>query len=299
MISWSLRWGGASDHAPGRKSPSRFYICGCISQLQKRKKNQTPKIGEKWEIFLKWRRKIGNKNRIFLLFASFSPLRGLSILAKAVAMLHRRAQKKAKRWRRWIFIPSSLHGRRPPSRQNALFEVPKLQGDAHPVPSLFGGCVWWFLWCSSRKESPSPSGCSYARARRTFSRVAPANQTKERSVQELFTGAFRNKSSAWIVLVFLRKNTRIHKKGRNCMNFSFWPFLWFGLLGRLLTFITQFYADPASRRALSGPLRLRVQSRSRTRLRIAASIAFSFRACFKGVSDTIAPLSRGWAPQAV
>ena len=44
---------------------------------------------------------------------------------------------------------------------------------------------------------------------------------------------------------------------------------------------------------LSGPLRLRVQSRSRTRLRIAASIAFLFRACFKGVLSTIAPLSRG------
>ena len=44
---------------------------------------------------------------------------------------------------------------------------------------------------------------------------------------------------------------------------------------------------------LSGPLQLRVQSRSRTRLRIAASIAFLFRACFKGVLDTIAPLSRG------
>ena len=44
---------------------------------------------------------------------------------------------------------------------------------------------------------------------------------------------------------------------------------------------------------LSGPLRLRVQSRSRTRLRIAVSIAFLFRACFKGVWDTIAPLSRG------
>ena len=51
---------------------------------------------------------------------------------------------------------------------------------------------------------------------------------------------------------------------------------------------------------LSGPqLRLRAQSRSRTRLRIAASIAFWFCVCFKGVFDTIAPLSRGWAPQAV
>ena len=35
-------------------------------------------------------------------------------------------------------------------------------------------------------------------------------------------------------------------------------------------------------RRLSGPLRLRFQSRSRTPLRIAASIAFLFRACFKG-----------------
>ena len=51
--------------------------------------------------------------------------------------------------------------------------------------------------------------------------------------------------------------------------------------------------------SLSGPLRLRVQSRSRTRLRIAASIAFLFRACFEGVLETIAPLSRGSVPQAV
>ena len=47
---------------------------------------------------------------------------------------------------------------------------------------------------------------------------------------------------------------------------------------------------------LSGPLRLRVQSRSRKRLRIAASIAFLFRACFKGVLDTIAPLSLAVEP---
>ena len=44
---------------------------------------------------------------------------------------------------------------------------------------------------------------------------------------------------------------------------------------------------------LSGPPRLRVQSRSRTWLRIAASITFLLRTCFKGVLDTIAPLSRG------
>ena len=43
--------------------------------------------------------------------------------------------------------------------------------------------------------------------------VALANQTKERSVHELFTGAFRNKSSMWIVLVFLRKTPEFTKMG--------------------------------------------------------------------------------------
>ena len=64
--------------------------------------------------------------------------------------------------------------------------------------------------------------------------VAVANQTKERSVHELFTRAFRNKSSTFIVLVFLRKNTtEFRRKWPKFMNFSFWPFLWFGLPGRL------------------------------------------------------------------
>ena len=57
-----------------------------------------------------------------------------------------------------------------------------------------------------------------------------SNQTEERSVHELFAGAFRNKSSMWIVLVFLRKNTRIHKNGRNSWTFRFGPF--FGLVCR-------------------------------------------------------------------
>ena len=50
-------------------------------------------------------------------------------------------------------------------------------------------------------------------------RSGPANQTKERSVHKFLAGAFRNKSSMWIVLVFLRKNTRIHKNGRNSWTF--------------------------------------------------------------------------------
>ena len=43
-------------------------------------------------------------------------------------------------------------------------------------------------------------------------------------------GAFRNKSSMWIVLVFLRKNTRIHKNGRNSWTSRFGPL--FGLVCR-------------------------------------------------------------------
>ena len=48
-------------------------------------------------------------------------------------------------------------------------------------------------------------------------------------------GIPEQKFNLWIVLVFPRKNTRIHKKmGEIHMNFSFWPSLWFGLPGRLL-----------------------------------------------------------------
>ena len=64
--------------------------------------------------------------------------------------------------------------------------------------------------------------------------VAPANQTKERPVHEPFPGAFRNKNSMWIVLVFLRKKHQNSQKWVKFMNFSLWPFLWFGLPGRLL-----------------------------------------------------------------
>ena len=73
-----------------------------------------------------------------------------------------------------------------------------------------------------------------------FNGVAPANQTKERPVHELSSaGAFTlNKSSTCVsfVLIFPRKNTRIFtEKWAKFMNFSFWPFFWFGLPGRLLT----------------------------------------------------------------
>ena len=75
-------------------------------------------------------------------------------------------------------------------------------------------CALFYIFLRKGREEPK-------------SGVAPANQTKERSVHELFAGAFRNKSSIGILLVFLRKNTRIHKKRAKFMNFSFWPSLWF------------------------------------------------------------------------
>ena len=54
--------------------------------------------------------------------------------------------------------------------------------------------------------------------------VVPANQTKKRSVHELFAGANLSQNSMWIVLVFPRKNTRIRKKGWNSWTFRFGPF---------------------------------------------------------------------------
>ena len=62
--------------------------------------------------------------------------------------------------------------------------------------------------------------------------VTPANQTKERTVHELFPGAF------WKFDVnracFPKEKHQNSQKQAKFMNFSFWPFLWFGLPGRLL-----------------------------------------------------------------
>ena len=97
----------------------------------------------------------------------------------------------------------------------------------------------WFARIDSREsrcESPVPlspllDGLYFFKVNAPYSGVAPANQTKGRSVHELFAGAFRNKSSMWIVLVFpKKKNTRIHKKGRNSWTFRFGAF--FGLVCR-------------------------------------------------------------------
>ena len=109
--------------------------------------------------------------------------------------------------------------------------------------------------------------------------VAPANQTKERSVHELFAGAFRNKSSMWIVLVFPRKNTRIHKNGRNSWTFRFGPF--FGLVCRGDSWLfRKILVSVKSFVRLRGPAAILFTSRDTC----SDSIAKLFRACFYGVS---------------
>ena len=66
--------------------------------------------------------------------------------------------------------------------------------------------------------------------------MAPANQTQKRSVHELFAGAFRNKTSICESCLFSSgKKHQNSQKWAKFMNFSFWPFLWFGLPGWLLT----------------------------------------------------------------
>ena len=62
--------------------------------------------------------------------------------------------------------------------------------------------------------------------------VTPANQTKERPVHELFAGANWNKSSRCEPRLFSQgKNNPNSQKWAKFMNFSFWPFLWFGFAG--------------------------------------------------------------------
>ena len=70
---------------------------------------------------------------------------------------------------------------------------------------------------------------------------APANQTKERSVHELFAGGIPEQSSRCESCLFSKDKTpeNSQKKRAKFMNFSFWPLFWFGLLGRLLMKVKQ------------------------------------------------------------
>ena len=141
-------------------------------------------------------------------------------------------------------------------------------------------------------------------------------KSKERPIHELFTGAFRNKSSMWIALVFLRRNTRIHKKWAKFMNFSFWPFLlvWFARatpdhwarnrtcenwpLDWTLSWALPWTPlwDVSWRVLLEAPCGWEF-NRGRGRGWESRPLSrFYFALVLKGVLDTIAPLSRGRTP---
>ena len=61
--------------------------------------------------------------------------------------------------------------------------------------------------------------------------MAPANQTKERSVHELFTGHSGTKVQCEFRACFPKEKHQNSQKWAKFMNFSFSPFLWFGLPG--------------------------------------------------------------------
>ena len=65
-------------------------------------------------------------------------------------------------------------------------------------------------------------------------RSGPGKPNQRKVSSWTFAGAFWNKKSMWIVLVFLRKKHQNSQKCAKFMNSSFWPFLWFGLPGRAL-----------------------------------------------------------------
>ena len=86
-----------------------------------------------------------------------------------------------------------------------------------------------------------PPGRRIARYRETISAMPPyfrsgpgkPNQRKG-PVHELFAGAFRNKKFNVNRACFPKEKHQNSQKWAKFMNFSFWPFLWFGLPGRLL-----------------------------------------------------------------
>ena len=96
-------------------------------------------------------------------------------------------------------------------------------------------CTPRFRLCTTLK-APNPT----QNPEMPKSGVAPSNQKKEMSVHELFAGAFRSKSSICESCLFPKGKHQNSQKWAKFMNFSFWPFLWFGLPGRLMTKNTAF-----------------------------------------------------------
>ena len=175
---------------------------------------------------------------VFITYVGYRPMQSGACYAAAARPLrnalndHDAKPMQSREYRTLAYggwgAPRTLITKKPPRLGFILFVV------RHPCsqPWYDGRIVAsWPLAPSLASPWPRSSSCLKLDDSCWYvSGVALANQTKERSVHELFAGAFRNKSSMWIVLVFQRKNTRIHKNGRNSWTFRFGPF--FGLVCR-------------------------------------------------------------------
>ena len=93
-------------------------------------------------------------------------------------------------------------------------DFPRVFGGSDPMPVTFGNC--WRRGIIKR---------------RLLSGVAPANQRK---VSSFHTGIPEQKFNVNCACFPKEKHQNSQKWAKQLMNFSFWPFLWFGLPGRLL-----------------------------------------------------------------
>ena len=107
--------------------------------------------------------------------------------------------------------------------ENLAKDTPPKTGFGHP---LSAGVIALFSCAKSMSESSLLSG------------VAPANQTKKGQFMNFSQGRSGTKVQFVNRACFPKeKHQNSHtKKWAKFMNFSFWPFLWFGLPGRLLFF---------------------------------------------------------------
>ena len=115
------------------------------------------------------------------------------------------APQTSEKWRKWRVPLRQRHG----VAKSTAFSFPEWKIGP---PSPLKGC-------------PSPFG----RPRLAITLRSGPGKPSQRKVSSwnFFTGAFRNKSSMWIVLVIQRKKRQNSQKWAKFMNFSFWPFLWF------------------------------------------------------------------------
>ena len=82
---------------------------------------------------------------------------------------------------------------------------------------------------------PRPKKKAAKSRKKSQSGVAPANQTKKSQFMNFSQGRSGTKVRDVNRACFPKEKHQNSQKWAKFMNFSFWPFLWFGLPGRLLT----------------------------------------------------------------